>query len=156
MGLGDAFSVEMKEAFARRCRLPGAVIRCPQVMDDRKVHEKRFVVLHVDDETLTIVINSELNEFVERTPALRQCQVAMPKADHPFMRWDSFVDCSKIRKYRTQDLVNHLASNTTDAIGTITPELRDQIVSALKHSVTNLPADVKICADALNQAQLGA
>lgn len=155
MGLGDSFPKEMQEDFARRSLVPGVVIRVPQVMDDQKEKEKRFVVLHVDDDTLTCVINSELTDFVQKTPSLRQCQVVMPQAGHPFMRWDSFVDCAKIRRYHTKDLISHLASNTTDILGKISPDLRDQILSALKYSTTNAPIDVELCADALNQAKLG-
>lgn len=155
MGLGDAFPKEMQEEFARRSLVPGAVIRVPQVMDDQKEKEKRFVVLHADDDTLTCVINSELTDFAVRTPAVHQCQVSMPQADHPFMRRDSFVDCAKIRRYRTEDLVAHLSSNMSDVLGKISPDLRDQIVSALKHSTTNALVHVELCVDALNQAELG-
>lgn len=70
MALGASFPPGFLEVQIRRNLVPGAVIKLCQKMDDGKVHEKRFVVLHVDENTTTCVINSEISAFLLRRPAL--------------------------------------------------------------------------------------
>lgn len=149
MSLGDAFPKEIVGDYVRRQLLPGTVIKLRQVMDDTKVHEKRFIVLHVSNDTFTCVINSELTGLQQRSDDLRRCQVSMPQVSHPFMRWDSYVDCSRIRRYHTQDVCDQIAADTTSILGTVSPALREEITSALKFSRTNAPADVRVCVDSL-------
>lgn len=136
MPLGSSFPPSFVAAQVRRQLTPGAVIKQRQVMDDGVLHEKRFVVLHVDEHTVTCVINSEVSAFLQARPALLKCQVAMPAAAHPFMRHDSHVDCSRARTYRTSDVVRELVAEPGWVLGTITTDLRDEISAALKFSQT--------------------
>ena len=136
MTLGSSFPPALIEASIRRQLVPGAVIKQRQVMDDGVLQEKRFVVLHVDEHTITCVINSEVGAFLRARPALLKCQVAMSAAAHQFMSHDSHVDCSRARTYRTSDVVRELVTQPAWVLGTITTGLRDEIVAALKFSPT--------------------
>lgn len=105
MTLGQAFPPGLAAMSIRRQLRPGAVIKLRRVMDDGRIHEKRFVVIHVDERTVTCVINSAISVFVQTRPALLRCQVAMPAAAHSFMENDSHVDCSRTHAYATNDVV---------------------------------------------------
>lgn len=54
---------------------------------------KYLVVACCEPEFLVLVINSEVNRFVQSRPELLDCQVDVPKADHDFLEHDSVVDC---------------------------------------------------------------
>ena len=136
MALGASFPPGFLEVQIRRNLVPGAVIKLCQKMDDGKVHEKRFVVLHVDENTTTCVINSEISAFLLRRPALLKCQVSTPAASQPFMNHDSHVDCSRARVYNTSAVVGELISQPDWILGAITLDLRDNIVAALKFAST--------------------
>ena len=60
MTLGNAFPPEMATASIRRQLRPVAVIKLRRVMDDGEIHEKRFVVVHVDERTVTDLVNFSL------------------------------------------------------------------------------------------------
>ncbi len=153
MSLGSSFPPAFVEAQIRRQLAPGAVVKLRRVMDDGVLQEKRFVVLHVDDRTITCVINSQVGAFLNARPALLRCQVAMSAAAHDFMSHDSQVDCSRARTYRTSDVVRELVAQPGWVLGTITTELRDAMVAALKFSPTLSAAEVAtLCA---SLAQLG-
>lgn len=151
MALGSSFPPAFIEAQIRRQLVPGAVIKQRQVMDDGELHEKRFVVLHVDEHTVTCVINSEISAFLKARPAMLRCQVSMPATVHPFMSHDSHVDCSRARTYLTSSVVRELVAQPGWVLGSITTDLRDEIVAALKYSPTLSAAEVATLCDSLAQ-----
>lgn len=129
-----ASSPEFLRAQFQRQLTTGAVIKLAEKMDDGKVQEKRFVVLMVAERTFCCVINSKINPFIQNKPALLKCQVLMPVADHPFMSWDSHIDCVNTKAYGTGHVLDEMIRKTGAMLGRITPALRDEIVSALKYS----------------------
>jgi hypothetical protein len=122
-------------------------------MDDGRVREKRFVLLAVDETTVTCVINSRINDFIKHRPDLLRCQVVMPRSAHPFMDHDSHVDCSRTRSYATADVVRDLAAGPEWILGSVSPELREEIVAALKCAPTLAPSEVAFLVRALEDAQ---
>ncbi len=154
MGLGDAFPKDMVSASVKRQMVPGTVIKVRETMDDGNAKEKRFIVLHVAEDTFTCVINSELTRLQQKNSELFQCQVVMPQSSHTFMSWDSYIDCSRVRRYRTDEVCDQLEANPSLILGTITASLRDGISSALKYSRTAPPAEVIICVESLALADL--
>lgn len=133
---------------------PGAVIKLTRRMDDGQWHEKRFVVLHVDEETVTCVINSSVSRFIRERPALLRCQVAMAASNHGFMEHDSVVDCSHVRSYESDDVIEDLAREPRWYLGRISPALRDAMLGALKYSPTLPPSDFERYGQALAAADL--
>ena len=142
MSLGSGFPPALRQEWVRQRLRPGAVIKLRQRMDDGVVHEKRFIVLHVDEQTVTCVINSRVGPFILDRPALLRCQVQMRGEVHTFMDHDSFVDCSRTRAYPSADVVNDLVREPGWILGHITSDLRDEILGALKHAPTLPPAEV--------------
>ena len=131
----------------KRQLIPGAVIKLAEKMDDGKVQEKRFVVVNVTDKVFCCVINSQINQFIQNKANLLRCQVSMSKANHPFMSWDSYVDCIHTKAYAADHVLDELVNKRGWMLGNITLEVRDDIVSALKFSPALSPKDVaELCA----------
>ena len=102
MALGSSFPPEFLRGQIQRQLVPGAVIKLRAVMDDGKLQEKRFVVLHVDENTVCCVINSVVGAFLQAQP--------------------------------------------TWVLGHIAPELRNEIIGALKFAPTLSPSEVaRLC-----------
>ena len=151
MPLGNAFPASLKHASIKRQLAPGAVVKIQAVMDDGLIHEKRFVVLHVDSaaSTFTCVINTNVPKLIANNSALSKCQVTIDRAAHPFMDWDSHIDCSRVRTYPTDEMCKQLEDKPDWVLGKITPDVRDLIISALKFSPT-IPSDIfQICCSSL-------
>lgn len=136
MSLGRLFPADYARTQIERQLQPGVVVKFMAEMDDGKMHEKRFVVLDVNERTFTCVINSRISAFVARDQNKAQCQVSIKADQHPFMSWDSHVDCSRIRTYSRSELIDQLCANPEWILGMTTPELREQIVAAIKTSKT--------------------
>ena len=156
MALGNAFPKELALASIKRQLLPGTVVKFKAVMDDGKEHEKRYVILRADDSTLTCVINSEIPKLVQRNPALLQCQVKIDKAGHPFMDWDSHIDCSRVRHYPTDEVCQQLMNNPQWVLGRVLQDISEEIRSALKFSPLETATKIHSCCISLESAQLPA
>lgn len=139
------FFVSVPQFLKNRLRAqltPGAVIKLNEKMDDGKVQEKRFVVLNVDATTTTcVVINSQINQFIQKRAHLLKCQALMPQATHPFMDHDSHVDCVRTRPYGTDNVLDELVNNPKWMLGRITLQMRDDIQAALLQSPAIPPAE---------------
>lgn len=119
-------------------------------MDDGQIHEKRYVVLHVDaDKTTACVINSAISRFIQNRKNLLRCQVAMAAATHSFMDHDSHVDGSRTWVYATESVVEELMSHGDWILGTMTADLRDNLVAALSCSPTLSGVEVDILTESL-------
>jgi hypothetical protein len=147
MALGSAFPRGFVEAQIQRQLKPGTVIKMRQTMDDGTIHEKRFVVVAVSDQTVTFVINTAISAFLQARPALLKCQVAMRVANHAFMAHDSHVDCSRTRSYATNEVVRDLVTQPDWVLGTISADLRVAMVAAIKFAPALTAKEaVQLCA----------
>lgn len=146
MALGSAFPRSFVESQIQRQLKPGTVIKMRQTMDDGLIHEKRFVIAAIDEYTVTFIINTAISHFLKARPTLLKCQVDMPVADHSFMSHDSSVDCSRIRSYATNEVIQDLTEQPDWVLGSISTELRASIVAAIKFSPTLSAKEVaKLC-----------
>ena len=146
MSLGSGFPEDFRIAQIKRRLRPGAVIKLFRRMDDGLLHEKLFIVLHVDDHTTTCVINTEISRFIKARPALLRCQVLMQVAQHDFMDHDSHVDCSRVRSFLTEEVVADLLSRPEWILGDATDSCCDDIAAGIKSSETLSVAEVeRIC-----------
>jgi hypothetical protein len=143
MSLGSGFPEDFRVAQIKRRLRPGTVIKLFRRMDDGRMHEKRFVVLHVDDHTTTCVINSEINQFIRARPALLRCQVLMHGAQHDFMDHDSHVDCTRVRSFLTDEVIADLVSRPEWILGDATDSCCDDIAAGINSSETLSLAEVE-------------
>ena len=125
-------------------------------MDDGRLHEKRFVVLHVDDHTVTCVINSEISAFIQARPALLRCQVRMQAGQHEFMSYDSHVDCSRVRSFLTADVVADLMARPEWILGDASEACCSGIASGVRSSETLSPSEIERLCRSLESRSHGA
>jgi hypothetical protein len=152
MALGSAFPRGFVESQIQRQLKPGTVIKMRQTMDDGLIHEKRFVIVAINELTITLIINTAISTFLKARPALLKCQVHMPVADHSFMSHDSYIDCSRTRNYATNEVVHDLAEQPDWVLGSISTELQASIVAAIKFSPTLSAKEVaELCKSLLNE-----
>ncbi|MDU8417000.1 hypothetical protein RYA60_01865 [Pseudomonas syringae] len=152
MSLGSFFPADFARMQIERQLQPGVVVKFSAEMDDGKVHEKRFVVLDASENTFTCVINSRISRFIASDANKLKCQVAILASQHPFMSWDSHVDCSRVRTYSRAEVIDQLCTNPEWILGVIALELRDEIVGALKASRTIPATVIAHCCASLSQA----
>lgn len=136
MTLGSSFPPEYLRQQITRLLKPGAVIKLLKTMDDGELHEKRFVVVHVDEHIVTCIINSSVSTFLKNRPDMLRCQVSISANSHAFMDHDSHVDCSRMRRYSTADVINELLQKPKWVLGSITTSLRDEMIAAIKFAPT--------------------
>lgn len=156
MSLGNAFPAGFAHAQIKRQLKAGMVIKLEAVMDDGRLHEKRFVVLDVSDDTLTCVMNSRISPLISNNSHTLKCQVVIDCVSHDFMDHDSHIDCSRVRPYSTAEVIAQLCKNPHWILGQITIQLRDQILAGLKASITTRPSITNKCCESLAKLECDA
>jgi hypothetical protein len=78
---------------------------------------KYFVVCCLDPPLLGFFINSEIREYVARRPRLRAAQVSLLKAEHAFLRHDSWLDCSDVHTFTIEFLEREVRTNPPALLG---------------------------------------
>lgn len=134
MPLGQYFPADFARTQLERQLQPGMVVKFVAKMDDQAFHEKRFVILHVSDETFTCVINSEISRFIAEREHMAICQVPIDQASHSFMSWDSHIDCSRVRKYTKAEILGQLQKNPDWVMGMTSTAVLSQMAEAIGRS----------------------
>jgi len=138
--LGDAFSPdERRKSVFRRLKL-GAVVRLVVAFPEGP-RTKFLVVVHVDEQCCTLIVNSRVNPFISSHPELNVCQVRVDVARHPFLRHDSHIACHDVLRLPTAAVVRDLVADERLFVGTIHREIVVEIVAAIKRAPTLTPAD---------------
>lgn len=74
---------------------PGAVFIGPWPGID---HEKYLIVAGVADDRIlvcSVMINSEINPYIQCRPRMLSCQVPLKAADYDFLSHDSYANCAQ-------------------------------------------------------------
>lgn len=125
MSLGDFFSDDLKEEFAQRNIDLGNAILI-KIPDFDINYDKFIVVVSKDQENVSlafVVINSDTNVNVNYSPYLKSLQVGIDQQNHDFLERDSFVDCSKLREFPIQHVVDFLIEKPKRAVGNVSEDV---------------------------------
>lgn len=74
---------------------PGAVFIGPWTGID---HEKFLIVAGVAEDRIlvcSVMINSEINPYIQCRPRMLSCQVSLKAADYDFLSHDSYANCAQ-------------------------------------------------------------
>lgn len=74
---------------------PGAVFLGPWADID---HEKFLIVAGVSEDRIlvcSVMINSEINPYIQKRPRMLSCQVLLKSADYDFLSHDSYANCAQ-------------------------------------------------------------
>ncbi len=85
---------------------------------------------------LLLVINSAVDEYVQRRPQLLQCHVLLRAAAHSFLTRDAYVDCTDVLRVQADCLVGRICQDMSRIKGVISPAARQAIYNAVEASVT--------------------
>ena len=84
---------------------PGAVFIGPWADID---HEKFLIIAGVADDRIlvcSVMINSEINQYIQRRPRMLSCQVPLKSADYEFLSHDSFANCAQPIKAKLESFM---------------------------------------------------
>jgi hypothetical protein len=84
---------------------------------------KFIVIVCFETNPMGFLINSRINQFVQKRPRLMPCEVKIEQSSHTFLAHDSFLDC--------RDLFPFPASELTDLKGTIDEATRIKILAGV-------------------------
>ena len=110
MSLGDFFPEDLKQKFAERNIDIGQSILI-KVDNFNISYDKYIVLIGFDKEHLdcgAVIINSEINENLFTTNDLKSLHVEIDVQNHSFLEYNSFINCSEIKAYPKQQLINLL------------------------------------------------
>lgn len=121
MSLGDFFPDDLKNQFAKRNIDLGSAILI-KIPDFTINYDKYIIVVAKDskeEDLAYVVINSEANPNVAYNSYLKSLHIKIDKAANPFLEKDSFVDCSKLREFSIESVVEFLKNNPERAVGNV-------------------------------------
>ena len=95
---------------------------------------KFIVILAFETNPMGFLINSQINQFVQKRPRLLPCEVKIEQSNHTFLSHDSFLDC--------RDLFSFAAAELTDLRGSIDEATRTKILAGVA-ACPVLPRDYK-------------
>ena len=61
-------------------------------------HEKFLIVAGVSEDRIlvcTVMINSEINQYIQKRPRMLSCQVELKSDDYGFLNHDSYANCAQ-------------------------------------------------------------
>ena len=68
-------------------------------------HEKFLIVAGVSENKIlvcSVMINSQINQYIMKRPKMLACQVELKCADYDFLSHDSFANCAQKKKKKTE------------------------------------------------------
>lgn len=85
-------------------------------------HDKFLIIAGVADDRIlvcSVMINSEINQYIRRRPRMLSCQVLLKSADYEFLSHDSFANCAqpikaKLESFMVDDMKYCGMLNETD------------------------------------------
>ncbi len=148
---GDAFSPEERRKSVLRRLQPGVVIYLEVVFPEGP-RSKYLVVVHVNEQCCTLVVNSEVNPFIENHPELAVCQVRIDAERHAFLEHDSHIACHQVQRLPTAAVIHDLMADMDRFKGELHEEVRLEVIAAIKRAPTLSPAEQTMFARALEGA----
>jgi hypothetical protein len=125
--LGEHFPAELLRPRIEAALKPGCVIRL--LVKFPQVTKQKYLVLVADDD-------SEINPFISNRHHLLQCQVFIDAANHNFLDHDSHIACNEVLPMKREEVIKSLMALPTAIKGTVSSDVRNQIVAAVKFAKT--------------------
>lgn len=99
--------------------------------------EKYVVVAATEDPLLLLLVNSDVPEFINARPDLRDCQVTIKVEEHTFLKYDSFLDCTETFDSMTrEEILGQLAADMSRIKGELSAAARRAAAEAIRRART--------------------
>jgi len=131
----DAFGPQAVRESMDRQLVPGCVIYL-ELRFDKGPRSKYLVLAASSDSELFFIVNTAVNQFVQSQPELSKCQVVIDAAGHPFLDHDSTIACHEVYRLPRSKVIDELAADVGRLKGEISEAVREQILAAVKATVT--------------------
>ena len=76
--------------------------------------DKYYIIVGISDDKIalgTVYINSEINLHSINNAHLKKLHIPISADENPFLKWDSYIDCSGINERSISDVNKCIASN---------------------------------------------
>ena len=141
MSLGNLFPDDLRRNFAERNIHIGKAILI-EIEDFELNYPKYILIVSKNEEEhilAYVTINTEINENKFPTPYLKSLHVIIDKENHSFLEYDSYVNCSEIRVFNRQNVIDFLINNPHRAVGNVSEAVLRKIHLLLSTSKTIEP-----------------
>src|SRR2546422_11551668 len=111
MSLGGQLPPEQRIQLVLKALTAGTILHLFCTFTTPPKH--KFLLLScVEPEPVLFAINSSVSHYISSRQHLAECQVMLYRTDHPFLEYDSFLDCtSAIRDFTIADLTGQLSED---------------------------------------------
>ena len=113
---------------------------------------KRCVVACLEPNPVLLLINTNVNPFVNDTPELKACQVLIDCASHQFMRSESWIDCSQLFGYPRNWIEAAVAGEPRQHLGRISDVVRRDIMNCVHNTPLLSERKKRVILDGLEPA----
>lgn len=132
MNLGFFLPQEMKDDFAKRNIELGKTLLI-EIPDFNIAYKKYLIIIAINDSHIAgVVINTEINLNFAWSEEIKKLHLPIKQQEHPFLKYDSFVDCTKLHKKPIVDICNAIKENPNIVVGNVT----DSFLKTLQITIT--------------------
>ena len=143
MNLGILLPQEIKDDFARRNIELGKTLLI-EIPDFNISYKKYLIIVATSNSYIAgVVINTEINLNFAWSEEVKQLHLPIKQQEHPFLKYDSFVDCSKLHKRLITEICDAIKENPSMVIGNVTESLLRTLQITITHAKTISVKDKK-------------
>lgn len=136
MSLAQYFSDQIKEDFAKRNINLGKTLLL-KIEDFNINYKKYFIIAGKNDTTIAgVIINTEINKNFAWNETLQKLHIKIKQEEHQFLKYDSYIDCSKLQKKEINSIFQSIIKNPNIVVGNVTDDLLKQIKETIKNAPT--------------------
>lgn len=106
-------------------------------------HGKFFVIMGVSEDHIVgfFFINSNINNYIFGKQELLDMQYPMRRSDYPFLRYDSFLCATKVKRVSKRVMNESIAAGITGIVGDMQQEHLDDVLEMVRNSDLFTEAD---------------
>lgn len=152
MLLGDALSPDDRLRYVRTSLVPGRILHlhCSFTTPPKS----KFVVLvSIRPILMVFVANSNINAWLQARSDLRDRQVTLHQRAHPYLKHDSFLNCTEpIRQMDFEEIEHQLLEDMNNIKDMLTVDERQAVLYAVEGCRTLSKREINWITDALSGA----
>lgn len=136
--MGDQWPENERREYVERHLLPGCILRlfCHFTEPPK---EKYLVLVCTTRSWLALTINTRVPSLAQRD--VRRSHLPLHASEYDFLRYDSFLDCSKVHPIEKDAIMCQVLGDTGRIVGTISATTRAQVVTAVRQARTIVRRD---------------
>jgi hypothetical protein len=99
-------------------------------------YDKYAVVARLDPDLLMLMICTAIPPFARRNERLKRSYISIDVEDHPFLKYDSWIDCNDAKgEYTIEKLTEAYQQNSDCLVGELSDSVLKKIIGGVQTSV---------------------